>query len=289
MQFDKTRIAIRERDLLDLLDLALHMVRAHPLSLVAAGFVGAAPFALLNYWLLRDLTFVEEGDYAWYAFRMVALVLFEAPLAAVPVTLLLGQAMFSERFSVSRIVRQAIASLPQLFMYQLVIRGLLLPQAAFWETFNRDLTPLMWAYFVAWFVPYTYWPYLNEVILLERNPLRSGKNQLSTWKRSRVLHHGYYGDLFARLVGCAAIAAAVTAALWLALWYTRGIFAEINDFDSTMYKLYLPVALWIVATFFSVVRFLSYLDLRIRREGWEVELMLRAEAERLARQYQYAG
>ena len=33
-----------------------------------------------------------------------------------------------------------------------------------------------------------------------------------------------------------------------------------------------------------VVRFLSYLDLRIRHEGWEVELLMRAEALRLATQ-----
>jgi hypothetical protein len=289
MQFDKTRIAIRERDLHDLLDLALHMVRAHPLSLGLASLVGIAPFALLNYWLLSGLTFVEETDYAWYAFRMVTLVLFEAPLAAVPLTLVLGQAMFSERFAAGRVIRQAIASLPHLFIYQLLIRGLLMPQALFWEGFGRDLTAVMSAYFVVWFIPYTYWPYINEVILLERNPLRSGKSGLSTWKRSRVLHQGYYGDLFARLTGCAAIAAGLGTALWLALWYVRGLFAETNDFDGTMYTIYLPVALWIVAAFFSVVRFLSYLDLRIRKEGWEVELMLRAEADRLARQYQYAG
>ena len=289
MQFDKTRIAIRERDLHDLLDLALHMVRAHPLSLGLASLVGIAPFALLNYWLLSDLTFVEEGDYAWYAFQMVTLVLFEAPLAAVPLTLVLGQAMFSERFAAGRVIRQAIASLPHLFLYQLLIRGLLMPQALFWETFGRDLTAVMSAYFVVWFIPYTYWPYINEVILLERNPLRSGKSGLSTWKRSRVLHQGYYGDLFARLAGCAAIAAGLGTALWLALWYVRGLFAETNEFDGTMYTIYLPIALWLVAAFFSVVRFLSYLDLRIRKEGWEVELMLRAEADRLARQYQFAG
>jgi hypothetical protein len=29
------------------------------------------------------------------------------------------------------------------------------------------------------------------------------------------------------------------------------------------------------------VRFLSYLDLRIRHEGWEVELLMRAEGLRL--------
>jgi hypothetical protein len=45
-----------------------------------------------------------------------------------------------------------------------------------------------------------------------------------------------------------------------------------------------PLAMWIVAGYFCVVRFLSYLDLRIRREGWEVELRMRAEAARLTRQ-----
>jgi hypothetical protein len=29
--------------------------------------------------------------------------------------------------------------------------------------------------------------------------------------------------------------------------------------------------------YLTVVRFLAYLDLRIRREGWEAELMMRAE------------
>ena len=44
MQYDKTRIAIRERDLPDLLDLALHLVRAHWLALLLASVVGGAPF-----------------------------------------------------------------------------------------------------------------------------------------------------------------------------------------------------------------------------------------------------
>jgi len=38
-----------------------------------------------------------------------------------------------------------------------------------------------------------------------------------------------------------------------------------------------------VAGYFSVVRFLSYLDLRIRREGWEVELIVHAAAKQFER------
>jgi hypothetical protein len=43
-----------------------------------------------------------------------------------------------------------------------------------------------------------------------------------------------------------------------------------------------PACLWLVVAYLSVVRFLSYLDLRIRHEGWEVELLMRAEALRMA-------
>ena len=46
------------------------------------------------------------------------------------------------------------------------------------------------------------------------------------------------------------------------------------------------MSLWIVVGFFTVTRFLSYLDLRIRREGWEVELLMRAERDRLIRSWE---
>ena len=55
-----------------------------------------------------------------------------------------------------------------------------------------------------------------------------------------------------------------------------------NDWQPgpAMIRFMYPATLWIVAGYLSVVRFLSYLDLRIRHEGWEVELRLRAEASR---------
>jgi hypothetical protein len=289
MQYDKTRIAIRERDLPDLLDLALHLVRAHWLALLTASLIGAAPFAVLNYWLLSDLPLVEVEDYNWYVFRMILLVLFELPLAAVPTTLLLGQAMFFARFDVGRIIRLAIDSLPQLLFYQLLLRGLLMPQALFWERFGRELASIMSVYSLFWVFPFVSWPFLNEMILLERNPLRTKGANRSTWNRSRLFHKGHYGDSFGRLLACALLAAAMTAALWLASWHVRGFFTQEYEVDATMFTVHLPVALWTVAGFFSVVRFLSYLDRRIRNEGWEVELILRAEAERLTRQHHLAG
>ena len=53
------------------------------------------------------------------------------------------------------------------------------------------------------------------------------------------------------------------------------------DPDATLITFYWPLSLWLVAGFLAVVRFLSYLDIRIRQEGWAVELRIRAEATRL--------
>jgi hypothetical protein len=288
VQYDRTRIAIRERDLMDVLDLSLKVFRLHAGPLFLAALVGTVPFAIFNWWMLSDLPLIDGSDYWNYSWRMLMLVLFEMPLAAVPTTLLLGQAMFFERFDVARLMRQAVDSLPQLFFYQVLARTLFMPQALFWGSFHRDLIPIMVVLMLLWIGPYAFWPYLNETILLERNPLFTGRGSLSTWKRSKVLHTKYGGDLFARALIIAMLAALLTVGVWLSTWQLRAFIfhGDVDEVDRTMFTVHLPIAMWIVAAFFNVVRFLSYLDLRIRREGWEVELVLRAEAERLARQVQ---
>jgi len=54
--------------------------------------------------------------------------------------------------------------------------------------------------------------------------------------------------------------------------------------DQPMYTTYYQLLLWSIVGYTAVLRFLSYLNLRIRREGWDVELQVRAERARLARQ-----
>jgi hypothetical protein len=55
-------------------------------------------------------------------------------------------------------------------------------------------------------------------------------------------------------------------------------------FEITWYhaQLAYPALLWSIAGYFVVVEYLDYLDLRIKHEGWEVELLMRAEGLRLA-------
>jgi hypothetical protein len=71
------------------------------------------------------------------------------------------------------------------------------------------------------------------------------------------------------------------AIFMLALWGCTQWLSEMAELDRFTYAVFFQLAVWTTVGFFTVVRFLSYLDLRIRREGWEVELKMRAEAARL--------
>src|SRR5262249_35231818 len=133
-----------------------------------------------------------------------------------------------------------------------------------------------------WVLIYWFWPYLSEIILLERNPLTGGKHVITTSRRASTLHNQFVGNLFGRWITALGIGSLWTAALGSRmLWVRMVVSTGEMDWSPPLFQLWFPLALWIVVSYFSVVRFLSYLDLRIRGEGWEIELRMRAEANRL--------
>jgi hypothetical protein len=275
VQLDKTRIVVRQRSLPDIFDLALGVIRWCGGPLAVALAVGILPMFALNAYLLSGL---EEPDAdlgfpLGYMILLVFLVLWEIPLATAPATLYLGQAMFDERPSAARIGGALLRSLPQLFLYQILIRAVLVWPVATW----------LWLFSQA--------TYLNEVILLERNPLRhkaTGRSwqkspgRSSTSRRSRTLHSGVGADLLGRAMASAALGGLLSVSLWGSIWALQGLFLGRWQCENTLCTHYFHAALWLVAGFLCVVRFLSYLDVRIRREGWDVELVMRAESERLS-------
>jgi hypothetical protein len=280
MQFDKTRIAVRERNFLDILDLALMVIREHARPLALALAAGIVPTALLNAWLLGgmaeslleiDATFnfgALVGGLVGFFMLLAMLVILEIPLATAFATLYLGKALFEEAPSARQIFVDFLRSLPQLLLFQVLLRSLLIP------------------FVITWFVPFAVWPYLNEVILLERNPLRRrGPGGLNTLARSYNLHSAGGGDLFGRWLASATFGISWMLALWGGLFYLRAQLSGFWEADTALLLIYLQLAIWLVVGYFTVVRFLSYLDTRIKTEGWEVELRLRAEAARLARSW----
>lgn len=298
MQLDKTLIVIRERGVFDTLDLALQVFRRHLVPILLALGLLAIPCALLNQWLLGwmvtfdpDAPPLEEQipGLIRFVWNMILLVTLEAPLANMLVTTYLGKAVFQETPRLREIVRENRAPLAQVVFCHLAFRGvfpallllLLVDRFAGFSFPEVLLILLVLAVLLRRLVA----PFLNEVVLLERNPLRSRKQQTMTaGKRSAVLHAANPGALINLGLVVSCVAVLLTLATFGTCLCVQGIFLDDWSLGFGMFVVAWPFSLWLTTGFLAVVRFLAYLDLRISNEGWEVELRMRAEGLRVTEQ-----
>ncbi len=290
MQLDQCRIVVRERDFTQLLDLALRVARMHLGPLALAWACGVLPATVLwtvviGWWsgmftagstiaptnleaLFRWLDSTEGASAPGYVFFLAVAVYWTAPLASSPLTLVVGRLLFEDRPSLRAAAGQWLESLPQLLLETVLRRGL-------WM-----LTV------VGTVVPAAMRTYAAEVILLERNPWQPSHGRISTPQRISGLHGYWFGTLFARWLVSVVAAVVLTASFWLSLRVVCRVLFGPSELYWDLFVFY-PVSVALTTGYFAVVRFLSYLDLRIRREGWEVELLLRAEGDRIARRLSY--
>jgi len=299
MQLDSTRIAVRERNLLDTFDLALHVLREYFKPLLITFFVAVIPLMVINDlligWILdveyrETFFYLEEQGAIWrFWWDMTCLVFIEAPLASIFMTSFLGQAVFVARPSYREVFRDVGKMWTRVAWCQLLVRAILPACLIFllverYDEFNPTVELLLLGAITLYaLLVRAIRPFINEIVLLERNPLSSrNPSAITIGKRSKDLHGPSGGDLFARWLASAMFGMLLTVCVFGAFLFCSGVF--LNDWTPgpTMLRYVYPLAMWVVAGYLSVVRFLSYLDLRIRHEGWEVELRLRAEAARQA-------
>jgi hypothetical protein len=247
LAIDRTLIQIRERSFLDLLDLALVVLRRRPLALGVAAVAGCAPFAALNAWLASLPDFP-----AILYFYLLAM---EAPWATAPLTIVLGGMMFGDRPSARRVIKTLVRSLVPMFVFQGLLRTCLVVFLV--------LSPLIPARFA----------FLNEVILLERGRWRA------IFTRTGDLCGERGGELFVRAVAQLLFGTLFVLCFWYAAGKTSDILFEGWTWDEmewpSLHDARTQFGVWVAIAFFAIVRFLAYIDQRIRLEGWEVELRLR--------------
>lgn len=288
MQLDRTRVAIRERGILDICDLALRVMREFSPPLLGALALGILPLALINWWLIGWMAVdLAPSTFARYVWNMLLLVYIEAPLATVAATLYLGDAMFLEPPT----PRQLLHTLGRLGGRLLVCQGLIrgvLPALLLALTLSPTeflpgdfLLPIIAIYLV---IIRATRPYINEIIVLERNPLLARDSRVMTiGRRAARLHSANSSELISRYLAVSLVSLGLGLSVLLGLWFVQGTLTGEWVWTDMMVHVGLPAAMWVVAGYMAVVRFLAYLDLRTRREGWAVELQLRAEGARLAR------
>lgn len=271
MRLDQAQIVIRPRGMLECLDLALLVCGRRPLGVAVAAALGAVPMILLN-----RLTFAgAERESSLAAFMLLTAL--EMPWAAAPLTLFLGQAVFSRRFtatSARECLRAAAGALGPMLLYQTLLRSL---------AFVTCVGALVW-------MPAAY--YLEPVILLERGRTAGVPGRCLAMTRCGL-------DRIPLLL---VIDAAVLVVGWLAgtwfletfasLWRGGALddvaraafdpFAEDGDAALAAVQAFASwpsqIAFWAAAMLVTVYRFFTYLDARIRHEGWDVELKFRAAA-----------
>lgn len=295
MQLDSTRIAVRERGVLEILDLSLHVLRAYAGPMLVTHLVALIPLMVLNQallgWMLNEVVFGEVlewehiGHLVRYLWTMILLVFIEAPLISIFATAYLGQAVFLEQPRVWKTIVDVLKLTPRLIWCQLIVRGILPAWllVGFIDRYTEFTLNEVGLVFVALgaAIVRSIRPFMNEIVVLERNPLRAPSGAMTIGRRSTILHGPSIGDLFARWFGSALIGILLVLSVYHTFIFCSGVLLNSWQPGAVMLQLMLPLSMWIVAMYFTVFRFLCYLDLRIRHEGWEVELRLRAEAARL--------
>src|SRR5438132_11305086 len=106
MQLDRTRIAIRERGILETFDVALHVVREFAGPWAIASLLAIVPLALMNYALVGWMVPADSeslSDYLRYLWAMTLLIYLEAPLAAIFIVAYLGPAVFHEERTIRQV------------------------------------------------------------------------------------------------------------------------------------------------------------------------------------------
>lgn len=297
MQLDQTHVVIRLRKFTEIGDLSLIMIRRYPEALLVGFGLGAIGWAIANMILLGWIPWEESryglnddaafGEVSRYLIWMTLLVILQTPAAGVFTTLYLGQAVFEKRptwkYVSSEVRRQFKQWFWVLGVRRLAIPTMILlafrwsqPASGFWDIFV-PLIILLWIAVVR-----ANRPFAPEILLLEQCPLRvSSESGITLAKRSKSLHGPMSSELGGRFFSVSVILGGIAVSCFYTLIWFRGItLGYWNFMNLTVLLVFFPLALWLVASVSVIIRLLNYLDTRIRLEGWEVELSVRAESIR---------
>src|SRR5438094_5304137 len=188
MQLDRTRIAVRERGLLETIDLALFVVRDFALPVIGCALLAIVPLALINYALVGWMAPTEyDTDVTGfrYFWNMTVLIFLEAPLAGVFIVAYLGPAVFLEDRTIRQVAGDVLRQSAALFLCQGLLRGLLVAWGLYLLTDRLEANGFIEGFLMivvcGWSAAMrSFRPYINEIVLLEKNPLLGRKGSAIT-------------------------------------------------------------------------------------------------------------
>jgi hypothetical protein len=240
---------------------------------LAARMVQHRPGPFLGAWAFYTLGTVAVGHlllrvlhlhWAW----VLALVPLLAPIFSLPMTTTAGHLVFSPRVAFRTVAATTIrrgAPFLLLFVANRVLT--LLGLAAF-------VVPGLYLWRASWF--------LGPVVTLE------GSSMEASFRRGRRFAIGFHGHVFGHAFNAAMLLVYLTIAFTsLAHFLVAKVFgqtftalAELPLQDG--YYAYITlVGFALAAPFVTLVWFFVYLDVRIRKEGWDLEIAFRSRAAKM--------
>lgn len=259
MKIGSATIEIRPRTITEMIDLATLFYRTHLRVLCGVLAVLGLPLVLIS----CGLHYVTGQ--AWLAILFFWLTL---PLPGGAVVLTASRLVFGTRLT----VRRALA------LYRPLWAGL------FFRRLGQSLVALPLLPVVAGFALRLRWAFTPMIVLLERLSGRSlALRRVGLNRRGGASSFGM--DLLVGMI-CFTLLLSLTMVLelvgndFLSLWPGSGLFdAEVFD-DPVRLGLWLLAAL-LVSPIAHLSWFFFYINARIRGEGWDLELGLKAAAARL--------
>ena len=261
MNIITARVALRHRPYSDVLDLALRFIVVHWRLYAKIALVTLLP-GILGTWLVAGPL---EGGWVWGWVVGVTWTLF----AQIPFTVLASRLVFEHEVRARDVVWQALRESPRV----LVLRILTLTAKAL--GFMLLFVPAAWVAIIFCFS--------TEVLLLERSTVGGtlGRSQ-------RVAQSDFGESLLMVVVGLLAS----TGAVFLADFAGRAIIEELLQFRGPP-SLFVAggsvlglVGLFGIVPYVATARFFTYLNIRTRAEGWDIQtrfaaLAARADEERV--------
>lgn len=269
MQLDAARVVLRPRSLSEIFDLGLRFATAPAAKLYAK----LACVTLVPAWGLCVVARYGLG-WGWGVLWLVAIAL-ATPLQGV-FTVAISRMMFADEVRVGEVLSHYLRRLPA-YLGTLVITRVLIGLLCFAAVL---IVPPLWMW--------SRCAYVHEACLLEQaGPLDAGS------RAARMVASNVVGTIALLLMLTLAVAGFVfvaevliNAGLFDFVVQVGRPFGSLFDEGGSLAALF---GLFLAVPYWTTVRFLAYIDLRTRRDGWDVQLRFMAIQAQAAAQAPTTG
>jgi len=250
--------------------------RSHgPTVAIAARMLQHRPGPLCGAWLFYTAATVGFAALCllvleWHPFWAWLLTPLLAPVFSAPLVTTVGQLVFTPKVTFGQVAGQTLRRFPGFVFLFLVNRVISLAGLC------ALVVPGLYLWRASWF--------LGPIVLLEGSPLGA------SFRRGRRFAAGFQGHVIGHAFNCAVLLLYLgIAAASLGHFLITKVFglsfsaiANLTVLESYPHLLGLT-AFAIAAPFVTLTWFFVYLDVRTRKEGWDLELAFRTRAAELER------